>query len=83
MSHGPAESSVGECAPWYRELTGYHWFVFIVCTLSWMFDCLDQRFFVLAAVVRWRSLLGGPERGEVVRVGGDGTAADRLGHGRD
>ena len=31
--------------PWYRELNGYHWFVFTVCTLGWLFDCLDQQLF--------------------------------------
>jgi MFS family permease len=34
--------------PWYRELTGYHWFVLFACTLGWMFDCLDQQLFNLA-----------------------------------
>ena len=33
---------------WYRELNWYHWFVLIVCTLAWLFDCLDQQLFVLA-----------------------------------
>ncbi|MDW8037968.1 MAG: MFS transporter, partial [Thermoguttaceae bacterium] len=31
--------------PWYRMLNRYHWFVFIVCTLGWTFDCLDQQLF--------------------------------------
>ncbi len=31
--------------PWYRELNRYHWFVLTVCTLGWMFDCLDQQLF--------------------------------------
>jgi len=26
-------------------LNGYHWFVFAVCTLGWLFDCLDQQLF--------------------------------------
>lgn len=35
-------------APWYKQLTGYHWFVFIVASLAWLFDCLDQQLFLLA-----------------------------------
>ncbi len=35
---------------WTRELTGYHWFVLIVCTLGWMFDTMDQHLFNLARV---------------------------------
>mgnify|MGYP000008796182 CR=1 FL=1 len=31
--------------PWHRELNGYHWFVLTVCTLGWLFDCLDQQLF--------------------------------------
>ena len=35
---------------WWRELTGYHWFVFIIASAAWFFDCLDQRLFSLARV---------------------------------
>jgi len=35
-------------APWWRQLTRYHWFVFSVASLAWMFDCLDQQLFILA-----------------------------------
>ena len=35
-------------APWWRLLTRYHWFVFTVACLAWMFDCLDQQIFILA-----------------------------------
>ncbi|HEX4128491.1 MAG TPA: MFS transporter [Pirellulales bacterium] len=34
--------------PWYKELTRYHWFVFVVAALGWLFDCLDQQLFVIA-----------------------------------
>lgn len=34
--------------PWYRELTGYHWWILIVATMGWMFDTMDQRLFVLS-----------------------------------
>ncbi|MHB8974530.1 MAG: MFS transporter [Pirellulaceae bacterium] len=64
MSHiptGSAGAASPATKPWYRELTGYHWFVLIVCTLSWMFDCLDQRFFVLARGRALEDLLGGPD----------------------
>jgi MFS family permease len=29
-------------------MTRYHWFVFVVAVLGWMFDCLDQQLFILA-----------------------------------
>ena len=32
---------------WWQGLTGYHWFVFAMASLAWMFDCLDQQIFIL------------------------------------
>lgn len=34
--------------PWWRSLNRDQWFVFIVASLAWLFDCLDQQFFNLA-----------------------------------
>jgi len=34
--------------PWWKQLNGYHWFVFTVASLAWCFDCLDQQLFILA-----------------------------------
>lgn len=65
MSHAPTEprgAAPPVTPPWYRELTGYHWFVFVVCTLAWMFDCLDQRFFIIARGRALEDLLGSPDR---------------------
>ncbi len=31
-----------------KDLTGYQWFVFVVCCLAWDMDCMDQQLFVLA-----------------------------------
>ena len=31
-----------------KSLTGYQWFVFVVCCLAWDMDCLDQQLFNLA-----------------------------------
>ena len=36
--------------PWWKQLTGYHWFVLLVASAAWFFDCLDQRLFSLARV---------------------------------
>ena len=37
-----------EDGPWWKELTRYQWFVFIVASLGWLFDTMDQQFFNLA-----------------------------------
>jgi MFS family permease len=33
---------------WWQQLTWYHWFVLLVASFAWFFDCLDQRIFSLA-----------------------------------
>src|SRR5262249_45236026 len=35
-------------APWWKEVTGYQWFVFMVASLGWLFDTMDQQLFNLA-----------------------------------
>src|SRR5262249_47510926 len=42
---------------WWKEVTGYQWFVFIVASLGWLFDTMDQQLFNLARVSAVRSLL--------------------------
>src|SRR5882672_9026967 len=42
--------------PWWRLLNRYHWFVFIVCTLGWMFDTMDQQLFNIARTPAMRAL---------------------------
>jgi MFS family permease len=38
-------------------MTGYQWFVFIVCCLAWDLDCMDQQLFVLARRPAMESLV--------------------------
>ena len=44
--------------PWYKELNRYHWFVFIVAALGWLFDCMDQRIFMVSRRTALTELLG-------------------------
>jgi len=44
--------------PWWRLLNREHWYVFVVASLAWMFDCLDQQFFNLARDAAMEDLLG-------------------------
>lgn len=46
--------------PWWKALTPYHWFVFLVASAAWFFDCLDQRLFSLARIPALSSLMGQP-----------------------
>jgi MFS family permease len=63
-----AESNV----PWYKQLQGYHWFVFIMASLAWLFDCLDQQLFILARNGAMSALL--PKGWDPKEFGGYSTA---------
>jgi MFS family permease len=47
----------GTAQPWWRELTRYHWFVFVVAALGWLADCMDQQIFVLARARAMKELV--------------------------
>ena len=52
-----SSSSLEARQPWWKLLNGYHWFVLIVASAAWFFDCLDQRLFSLARVPALASLM--------------------------
>src|SRR5260370_34964544 len=60
--------------PWWRLLNRYHWFVFLVAALGWLFDTMDQQLFVLARDEAVADLLGlSPTDPQVSAYGGDAT----------
>ncbi len=65
-------ASIGEPIAWWRNLTRYHWFVYAVATLAWMFDCLDQQLFLLGRNGAMKALL--PAGADVTLYGSYATA---------
>lgn len=55
---GPKTLDDNNNAPWYAEMTRYHWFVLVVAALGWLFDCLDQQLFTMARPMAIPQLLG-------------------------
>lgn len=53
-----AASLVDDGRPWYKLLNKYHWFVFVVASLGWLFDTMDQQLFNLARKPAVTYLLG-------------------------
>lgn len=49
---------VAAAMPWWKELTRYHWLVVIIASGGWLFDCMDQRIFILSREPALRDLLG-------------------------
>ncbi len=56
--------------PWWKELNSYHWFVFLVASAAWFFDCLDQRLFSLARIPALSSLMQLPPGDPAVQAFG-------------
>jgi MFS family permease len=54
------ETAIGQ-KPWWKEMNRYHWLVLIIASMSWMFDCMDQRFFNIVREPAMRSLLYGKQ----------------------
>ena len=68
--------------PWYRQLTGYHWFVFTIASAAWFFDCLDQRLFSMSRIDALKTLAPeGTPIGEVQAMGKHVTAWFLVGWG--
>ena len=44
-----------------ENVTGYHWLVVIIASCGWLFDCMDQRIFILSRESALTELLGSSE----------------------
>lgn len=80
----PAANAQNESEPnpgaWYRGLTRYHWFVFVVASLGWLFDTMDQQLFNLARNSAITELLGrGANADAIARQGGYATSIFMIG----
>lgn len=60
--------------PWWKELNRYHWFVFTMAALAWLFDCLDQQLFIIARNPAIADLLKGASPELQKTWGGNATA---------
>jgi MFS family permease len=81
---GPSPTAPSTAAlPWYRAfsgLTGYHWFVLIVCWLGWLFDTFDQQLFIVARAPAMRNLMApGTTPADMQYCSGITTASMMLG----
>jgi MFS family permease len=64
----------------YDNVTPYHWLVVVIASAGWLFDCMDQRLFILARESAVKELLGAGGTGaEVKQLSGYATTAMILG----
>src|SRR6266540_1381308 len=71
---GVERESGASSGGWWREMTRYHWWVFAVATLGWLFDSMDQRLFVLARTPALQELLPQASQAEISKHAGLATA---------
>ncbi len=70
-----ATASSLDHGPWWRALTPYHWFVFAMASLAWLFDCFDQQIFILYRNDALKNLLPeGTDPTVVKKFGGYATS---------
>lgn len=78
--HAPAPLPKAESASVLAGVTPYHWLVVIIASAGWLFDCMDQRLFILARESALAELLGGEAARETVKqFGGYATMAMMIG----
>jgi MFS family permease len=75
----PATSSAA-VPPAHDAVTPYHWIVVLIASAGWLFDCMDQRLFILAREPAITELLGpGTLAADVKQHSGYATTAMILG----
>lgn len=68
----PINTSNATSTGWWSHMNGYHWFVFSMAALAWLFDCLDQQIFILFRNDALKTLL--PEGWDAKAYGGYATS---------
>jgi MFS family permease len=58
MQSSHSNSDLGQSQSLFAGVTFYHWLVVIIASCGWLFDCMDQRLFILARESALRELLG-------------------------
>jgi MFS family permease len=57
--HTPAAAREAHSSRVFEGVTPYHWLVVIIASAGWLFDCMDQRLFILGRESALRELLQG------------------------
>ena len=67
--HTPTEKPTTTTGGVFDDVTPYHWLVVIIASCGWLFDCMDQRLFILAREPALRELLAGdPQAASLVKT---------------
>src|SRR6185503_17217802 len=76
--HTPAAAREAQSGRVFEGVTYYHWLVVIIASAGWLFDCMDQRLFILGRESALRELMPG-DPGAVKTYSGYATTSMILG----
>lgn len=68
--------------PWWMQLSRYHWYVFALCAMGWLFDTMDQKIFTTSRQPAMESFLPhvtSAEKADITFYGGIVTSVFILG----
>jgi MFS family permease len=69
----PAPHEALDRRPWWSHMSKYHWYVFVLCAMGWLFDTMDQQIFVLSRAITMKELLPDASFAEQTKAGGHAT----------
>src|ERR1035437_2275447 len=64
---------------WFQRLNRYHWYVFILCSMGWLFDTMDQKIFTISRQDAMKTFLPNADFQTLVAAGGNATTIFMLG----
>ena len=71
-----AEAAVSvDSGPWWKQVNRYHLLVVIIASCGWLFDCMDQRIFILSREPALREVLGAGATDAMVKAWGGWATA--------
>lgn len=74
-----AKAAAADHRPWWQQLNRYHWYVFALCAMGWLFDTMDQKIFTISRQKALEEFLRGETPGYMDEVGGWVTAIFMVG----
>ena len=72
-------SSPSARQPWWQDLNRYQWAVFILASLGWLFDTMDQQIFTMSRSISMRDLVPDGDLNLQNKYGGYATTCFILG----
>jgi len=69
----PAPHEALDRRPWWSHMNKYHWYVFVLAAMGWLFDTMDQQIFVLSRAITMKDLLPDASQAEQIKAGGTAT----------